>query len=493
MDRGKCKHRPLVREQYTKHEELAQADRKAKAKLNQQQCPNVSCLKYRPIKRVALRKVTTGLRSGAQQIMAQAVEFQFVLAPATTHFITLEFSQLRPESPTFASALRRSFPHLLSREAFENQPSFSDTNMRVSSFLAIGASFSVVVAQQPYLGFNSGATTVDRKAKKQSDFEKEFETAQKLKNSPGLFNSVRLYTNIQPETTDTPIEAFPAAVKTNTTLLLGIWCSGTDSIENELNALSKAIEQYGKNFTDLVVGISVGSEDLYRVSESGIRNEAGLGQNADTIVGFIQDTRKKLEGTALSSIPVGHVDTWSSWANETNKAVVDEVDFLGTNLFPYFEDDKGNAISNVTNVFQNALNSTEKAAGGKDVWITETGWPVSGPDFGQAKPSLENAKDFWDTIGCTLFGRKNVWWYVLQDANPDNDAKFGITNDLSTTPQYDLRCPDGSGAPASINTDTSGGQPSDGKPADKSAGSTVSVSGMGIMLVCVSFLAVLAS
>lgn len=345
--------------------------------------------------------------------------------------------------------------------------------MRVGTLVAVLSAMGVSIAQDNYLGFNSGATTDSKKAKKQADFEKEFETAQKLKNSPGLFNSIRLYTNIQAETTDTPIEAFPAAVKTNTKLLLGIWCSGTDSIENELNALSKAIDQYGKNFTDLVVGISVGSEDLYRVSESGIRNEAGLGQDADTIIGFVQDTRDKLKGTALSSIPVGHVDTWSAWANESNKDVVDEVDFVGTNLFPYFENDKGNDFSNVTNVFEYALNSTEKAAGSKDVWITETGWPVSGPDFGQAKATLENAKGYWDTIGCTLFGRRNVWWYVLQDSNPDNDAKFAVTKDLSTTPQYNLTCPSDSGAPASINNNTS-------------AGSSTSVSWMNAVVLALS-------
>jgi len=143
--------------------------------------------------------------------------------------------------------------------------------------------------------------------------------------------------------------------------------------------------------------------------------------------------------------------------NESNKDVIDEVDFIGANLFPYFEDDKGNDFSNVTNVFNYALKSTEQAAGDKDVWITETGWPVSGPDFGQAKATVENSKGFWDTIGCTLFGRRNVWWYVLRDSNPDNDAKFAITKDLSTTPQFNLTCPANSGAPLSINNNTSAG------------------------------------
>lgn len=347
--------------------------------------------------------------------------------------------------------------------------------MRVAVILAIGASLGVTVAQEVYLGFNSGSTNIDRKAKKQADFEKEFKTAQELRGSPGSFNSVRLYTNIQADTKDTPIEAFPAAVKTNTKLLLGIWCSGTESIENELNALSKAIEQYGKNFTDLVIGVAVGSEDLYRVSESGVRNAAGLGQDAETIVGFVQDTREKLKGTALSSTPVGHVDTWSAWTNETNKPVIDEVDFLGTNQFPYYESDKSNDFSNATALFQDALNKTEQAAGEKDVWITETGWPVTGPDFGQAKASVDNAKGYWDAVGCQLFGRRNVFWYVLQDSNPDNKAKFAISKDLTTTPQFNLSCPADSGAPASINNEN--------KP---SAASLTSLSWMNAMAMTLS-------
>ncbi|KAF1992935.1 glycoside hydrolase family 17 protein [Amniculicola lignicola CBS 123094] len=346
--------------------------------------------------------------------------------------------------------------------------------MRVAVFFAAAASLGGALAQEVYLGFNSGSTTTDRKVKKQADFEKEFQTAQNLKGSPGSFASVRLYTNIQAPSKDDPIEAFPAAIKTNTKLLLGLWCSGTTNIDNEINALTKAIDQYGSNFTNLIIGVSVGSEDLYRVSESGVRNEAGPGQNAKTIVKFIKDVREALGNTSLRRTPVGHVDTWSAWANKSNKAVIDEVDFVGANMFPYYEDDKGNDFSNATNVFNYALNSTEKAAGTKPVWITETGWPLTGPDWGQAKATSDNAKGYWDAIGCSLFGRKNVWWYALRDSNPDNKAKFGISNELSTTASFNLTCPSGSGAPASINKEDA-----------KGSGSTLFVSAKAILLAII--------
>jgi glucan endo-1,3-beta-D-glucosidase len=183
------------------------------------------------------------------------------------------------------------------------------------------------------LGFNSGNTFDSSKAKQQSDFEAEFKAAQALHNSPGLFNSVRLYTNIQSGTTNSPISAFPAAIATNTKILLGIWCSGTTTIDNELRALKAAVSQYGQQFADLVVGISVGSEDMYRVSESGIANKAGVGQGPEVILSFIKQVREELGDTLLSQIPVGHVDAWSAWSNSSNSAVLEEVDWVGADLY----------------------------------------------------------------------------------------------------------------------------------------------------------------
>jgi glucan endo-1,3-beta-D-glucosidase len=331
---------------------------------------------------------------------------------------------------------------------------FPDTiTMFLLRALMIACCVAQAAAQQSYLGFNSGATLDDSKAKEQSDFEKEFKTAQALQGSPGSFNSVRLYTNIQSGTQDTPISAFPAALATNTSMLLGIWCSGTTSIENELKALQSAISQYGQKFADLVVGISVGSEDVYRVSESGIENDAGVGKSADVIVSFIEEVRSSIAKTPLSDKPVGHVDSWSAWANSSNSALVEAVDFVGTDLYPYYEKDKGNAFSNATTIFEYIYNETVAAAGNKPVWITETGWPNTGPLFGEAEASIDNAKSYWDKVGCTLFGRTNVWWYTLRDSNPANKEKFAITKDLSTTPAFNLTCPTDSGAPASINNE----------------------------------------
>lgn len=334
--------------------------------------------------------------------------------------------------------------------------------MRISAALSIAVTLGSTAAQGTILGFNSGASDDKGNAKNQQDFEAEFKAAKNLNGAPGEFNTIRLYSNIQWNTPDTPIAAFPAAIATNTSLLLGIWASGTDNIDNELKALTAALDEHGSKLADLVVGISVGSEDLYRVSEPGLRNNAGVGNNADTIVRFIKDARSRLANTALKGKPFTHVDTWTAWVNGSNKAVIDEIDFLAVNAFPFYESERDNQISNAGSLLASAINATEGVAGGKDVWVTETGWAYTGPAFGAADATVDNAGEYWQDVGCKLFGKRNVFWYTLRDANPDNEVKFAITDNLSTTARFNLTCPADSEdlpspAPITNNSTTSTG------------------------------------
>ncbi|EGX88101.1 GPI-anchored cell wall beta-1,3-endoglucanase [Cordyceps militaris CM01] len=311
-----------------------------------------------------------------------------------------------------------------------------------STLLAGAAAVASAAAAENYLGFNSGSTLADRSAKFKKDFEAEFKTAQALNGAPGKFNAVRLYTNIQAYATDDPIEAFEAAIDTQTYLLLGIWTSGTDNISKELSALQKAVTKYGSKFTDLVIGMSIGSEDLYRNSVTGTKNKAGVGADPEVIVSFIKDYKKAFDGGALAKVPIGHVDTWDSWTNSSNKAVIDAVDWVGVDEYPYYENDKGNNIKNAGKLFDKAYLATKAAVGDKPVWVTETGWPVTGEKWDEAEPSAENAKYYWDEVGCRqLFGKAPTFWYNLRDSNPDNTMKFAITKDLSTTPLFNLTCP----------------------------------------------------
>ncbi|GJC79128.1 putative glucan endo-1,3-beta-glucosidase eglC [Colletotrichum liriopes] len=312
--------------------------------------------------------------------------------------------------------------------------------MRASLTLAAVYAAATAAAFQ---GFNYGSTFTDGRAKTQSDFESEFKTAASLEGTNGAFTSARLYTMVQGGSTNDPISAIPAAISTKTTLLLGLWASAGDAaFANELEALKRTISQYGSQLNGLVAGISVGSEDLYRHSPTGIANGEFSGAEPNTLVKYFAQVREVIKNSPLSSAPLGHVDTWTAWVNGSNKAVIDACDWIGMDAYPYFENTKPNDISDSKQRWADALGATQDAVGGKPVWVTETGWPVSGKTVGAAVPSLENAKKFWDDVGCPMFGKTNVWWYTFQDSSPTTpNPSFGIIGStLTSKPLYDLSC-----------------------------------------------------
>lgn len=139
-------------------------------------------------------------------------------------------------------------------------------------------------------------------------------------------------------TSNSPIQAIPAAISTKTSLLLGLWASAGDAnFANEIAALKSAIGTYGSQLGGLVAGISVGSEDLYRISPTGILNKENPGVGPDVLVGYIKQVRDAIAGTPLSGVPVGHVDTWTAWVNASNDAVISASDWLGVDAYPYFQ------------------------------------------------------------------------------------------------------------------------------------------------------------
>jgi glucan endo-1,3-beta-D-glucosidase len=210
-------------------------------------------------------------------------------------------------------------------------------------------------------------------------------------------------------------------------------------MRNEIRALRTAIEQFPE-LAELVDGISVGSEDLYRISPLDPVKELGAGP--DILARYINEVKDTLGDVGFEA-PVGHVDTWTAWVNASNEAVVEASDFIGFDAYPYFQNTMNNPISEAKKLFNEALEKTEAVSKGKPIWITETGWPVSGPNQNRARANTRDAKTYWDEVGCNqLFGNVNVWWYTLQDASPTTPSpSFGVLgSDLNSEPLYDLSC-----------------------------------------------------
>lgn len=293
-------------------------------------------------------------------------------------------------------------------------------------------------------GFNYDARRPDGAVRSQADFELAFNAARSLTDASG-FTSARLFTTIQGGTTNEPISAIPAAIKTNTNLLLGLWCSGGDELfNNEIIALQNAVKQYGDSLVKRLDGISVGSEDLYRSSPIGIKNGENPGARPDVIAGYIKRVRDALSKTAAAKVQIGHVDTWTAWVDGANKAVTDAVDFVGMDAYPYFQDTVDNSIGNANKTFYDALKATDDATGNKPVWVTETGWPVVGPKRGNAEANFANAERYWNEVQCSLSrGGVNTWWYTLNDGPiPLSFSVLGgkPSGPFDQKPLYDLKC-----------------------------------------------------
>ncbi|PMD64384.1 glycoside hydrolase family 17 protein [Hyaloscypha bicolor E] len=138
--------------------------------------------------------------------------------------------------------------------------------------------------------------------------------------------------------------------------------------------------KFGTTFTNLVVGISVGSEDLYRISAAGIAAKSGLGAGAVVLVSCISQVRAVVKGTGLATVQIGHVDTVPAWATNSNSAVVSAVDWLGVDIYPYLETETElDSVDNDSGVFQDEYGPTSDVGKGKPVWVMGTGWPNSAP------------------------------------------------------------------------------------------------------------------
>jgi glucan endo-1,3-beta-D-glucosidase len=80
--------------------------------------------------------------------------------------------------------------------------------------------------------------------------------------------------------------------------------------------------------------------------------------------------------------------------------------------------------------------------------------------------SVQNSKTYWDELGCQLFNKYNVWWYILRDNNgsPAPDPSFGIVGLDLEEPLFDLTCP--AGSPGAGEAASSGTAPAESAAAE---------------------------
>ena len=296
--------------------------------------------------------------------------------------------------------------------------------------------FLSACAYTVHTGFNYGAFwSTGANPKHKPDYVAAFRAAYAL-NTSVAFDSARLFTCRQPGTTDKWIEAFDAAVETHTYLLPGLYLSevrpsarkpgqtyetNAQMLHYELRALEGALARYGNALGDLIMGLSVGNEDMeqwYAGRETGVPEDV-VAANVGTVRGVVNggsafgNTYPAI-AKYLRGKPIGHTDT------VLHATKVKGVDFIGMNAYPYWS---GDPPASMRDSYFGSLESTRKAMPGKDVWLTEVGWPfkdTTSSKAGLGVANRENLQKYWNDVGCGLFGLYTLFWFELvQDTLSD--------------------------------------------------------------------------
>jgi exo-beta-1,3-glucanase (GH17 family) len=155
-------------------------------------------------------------------------------------------------------------------------------------------------------------------------------------------------------------------------IAMGAWIS-SDLSANEIE-LERLIREALSGNVDLAV---IGTETLFRGDLSPI-----------DLIAHIE--RFRLE---VPNVPVTTADTYSDLIE--NPDVVAACDVILANYYPYWEGvNVNNAIAWLHARHQRLLS----AAGGKEVLVSETGWPSAGDTIADAVPSPENAAFYFENF-----------------------------------------------------------------------------------------------
>lgn len=150
--------------------------------------------------------------------------------------------------------------------------------------------------------------------------------------------------------------------------LTGAWL-GEDKEKNE-EEIAAAIKMSKEGLIDV---LAVGNEVLYRKELS-----------TEELIDYIERTKAEV------SVPVGYVDAYYEFRDRPE--VSDVCDVILTNCYPFWE---GCAVEYSLPYMKDMYHVAKRAAKGKPVIITETGWPNKGSHFYGAIPSEKNALKYF--------------------------------------------------------------------------------------------------
>ena len=236
------------------------------------------------------------------------------------------------------------------------------------------------------------------------DFVSDEQIKRRLKILKPYTNWIRTFSS-----TDEHARIAQIAVDMGFKTLVGAWLS--DDLKSNDNEIEGLLELASKGLVNIA---AVGNEVIYRKE---------LAENE--LISYINYVKAN-----INNIPVGYVDAYYEFRDRPN--ITNACDIILANCYPFWEGCASEySLLYMKDMFQEAI----KAANGKKVIITETGWPSAGSDLWGAHPSYKNyLKYFIDTqlwsknnnIDIFYFSSFDESWKI--DSEGDVGAYWGLWN-----------------------------------------------------------------
>lgn len=163
----------------------------------------------------------------------------------------------------------------------------------------------------------------------------------------------------------------------------------------------------------------------------------------EALIEYIRDVKKR------TWRPVSTAETWSNWLAHPELGA--EVDFIAVHILPYWE---GLSVNEAVDFVFDRYYALQKAFPGKQVVITEVGWPSDGQPSKQATASLANQAQFLRQFlnraaaekvsyyvieafdqpwKMSLEGSAGAYWGIF---NADRQAKFPMDGAVFSMPKW---------------------------------------------------------
>ena len=236
------------------------------------------------------------------------------------------------------------------------------------------------------------------------DFVSDEQIERRLKILKPYTNWIRTFSS-----TDEHARIAQIAVDMGFKTLVGAWLS--DDLKSNDNEIEGLLELASKGLVNIA---AVGNEVIYRKE---------LAENE--LISYINYVKAN-----INNIPVGYVDAYYEFRDRPN--ITNACDIILANCYPFWEGCASEySLLYIKDMFQEAI----KAANGKKVIITETGWPSAGSDLWGAHPSYKNYLKYFintqlwsknNNIDIFYFSSFDESWKI--DSEGDVGAYWGLWN-----------------------------------------------------------------